>query len=82
MKTQTIHNPIGAPITAAAEIAAKVGNMKALGVDPPYYITIHIKEMNGIKDYVGEKTSAAKKAGDEILDQLLRATYSSTSAAV
>lgn len=29
-------------ITAAAEIAAKVGNMKALGVDPPYYILIHI----------------------------------------
>ena len=68
--------------SAAGKDAKKTSDSIATGGTKHNYITIHIKEMNGIKDYVGEKTSAAKKAGDEILDQLLRATYSSTSAAV
>ena len=45
------------------------------------YITLNIRELIGIQNYSGSKGSATIKMGEEILDELLRATASATTAA-
>lgn len=64
----------------AGKDAKKTSDSIATGGTKHNYITIQIKEMIGIKEYDGGRSSAAQKAGDEILDQLLRGTYSAISA--
>ena len=54
------------------------GNMKknnesvATGGTKHNYITITIKELNGLKDVVVSGKDAATKAGTEVADELLR----------
>ncbi|QDP85194.1 phage tail tape measure protein [Chryseobacterium sp. SNU WT5] len=45
------------------------------------YVTLHIKELIGIQNYAGSTGSAVRKAGEEVLDELLRITASATTAA-
>ncbi|MBB5334477.1 phage tail tape measure protein [Chryseobacterium koreense] len=45
------------------------------------YVTLNIRELIGIKEYAGSAGAAVKKAGEEIMDEILRATASATTAA-
>ncbi|MCC2590361.1 tape measure protein [Chryseobacterium sp. MFBS3-17] len=45
------------------------------------YITLHIKDLIGIQNYNGTRDSVSQKAGESVLDQLLRITASATTAA-
>lgn len=90
--TAGIATPVGIPGanakgggTTGAGDAAKADGKKtsdsiATGGTKHNYVTISIKELIGINNYDGAKSSVAQKAGDEVLDQLLRATYSAISA--
>lgn len=82
--------PVGIPGAAASgsggdsasseakEKGKKTADSIATGGTKHNYIAITIKEMNGIRDYLGAKSEAAKKAGQEVLDELLRATAMAT----
>lgn len=59
----------------------KTSDTIATGGTKHNYITINIQEQIGIKSYTGSASSAASTAGIEILDNLLRATASATTAA-
>ncbi len=59
----------------------KTADSIATGGTKHNYITITIKEMNGIKEYLGSKSDSAKTAGREVLDELLRVTAMATTAA-
>ncbi len=83
--TSGIATPVGIPgsdlkggATGAGEKAKKdaksTSDSIATGGTKHNYITISIKELIGINNYDGSKSSAADKAGEEILDQLLRTT--------
>ena len=54
----------------------------ATGGQKHNYITLHIKEMFGIQNYNGTPGSAADKAGESVLDQVLRALASATTAGI
>lgn len=54
----------------------------ATGGQKHNYITLHIKEMFGIQNYNGTPGSAADKAGESVLDQVLRAMASATTAGI
>lgn len=60
--------------------AAKTNEAIATGGTKHNYITIHLREMIGIRHYNGSKDAASQKAGEEILDSLLRLTASATTA--
>lgn len=45
------------------------------------YVTLNIKELIGIQNYAGSKSATASELGDQILDTILRATASATTAA-
>lgn len=66
---------------SAKEKAKKTSESIATGGTKHNYITLNIKELVGIQNYAGSAGSAVKKAGEEILDELLRATASATTAA-
>ena len=91
--TSGIATPVGIPgsdakggggSTGAGDKAKKDGKSTsdsiATGGTKHNYITIQIKELIGIQRYDGSKSAAATKAGEEVLDQLLRSTYSAISA--
>ena len=58
----------------------KTSDSIATGGTKHNYITLDIRELIGIKNYDGAKSSAAQKAGLEVLDELIRATASATTA--
>lgn len=66
----------------AKKEAKKTNDSIATGGTKHQYITIHVKEMNGIHTYQGSASSAKTKAGEEILDELLRALGSAQTAAI
>lgn len=90
--TSGIAKPVGIPgsdakgggTTGAGDKAKKDGKSTsdsiATGGTKHNYLTISIKELIGINNYDGSKSAAATKAGEEVLDQLLRSTYSAISA--
>lgn len=53
----------------------------ATGGQKHNYITLNIRELIGIQNYSGSQGSAIKKAGEEMMDELLRITASATTAA-
>lgn len=63
------------------ERGKKTAESIATGGTKHNYITLNIKELIGIQNYAGSKDSTAKKAGEEILDEILRLTASATTAA-
>lgn len=71
----------GSDADDAKSEAKKTNESIATGGTKHNYVTIHVKEMNGIREFVGSVSSGAKKAGEEILDELLRITASATTAA-
>lgn len=64
----------------AKKDAKKTSDSIATGGTKHNYITIDIKELIGIKGYQGSQSSAAQKAGEEVLDQILRSTASAITA--
>ncbi|PWN62309.1 phage tail tape measure protein [Chryseobacterium oncorhynchi] len=94
-KKSGIEAPVGIPGTGgtggtggkgdgddeAKKKAKKTSDTIATGGTKHNYITIHIQEQIGIKGYNGSQSSAATTAGQQILDELLRATASATTAA-
>lgn len=58
----------------------KTADSIATGGTKHNYIKIDIREMNGIKQFSGSNSDAAKKAGEEILDELLRVTSTAITA--
>lgn len=70
----------GSDADDAKSEAKKTNESIATGGTKHNYVTIHVKEMNGIREFVGSVSSGAKKAGEEILDELLRITASATTA--
>lgn len=77
--------PAGKPPGAADDDTKKKGKKTsdtiATGGTKHNYITINIQEQIGIKSYSGSASSAASTAGTEVLDSILRATASATTAA-
>lgn len=67
--------------TGAKEKGKKIADSIATGGSKHNYITLNIKELVGIQNYSGSKDSASRKMGEEILDELLRATSSAVTAA-
>lgn len=71
---------VAGPVGGGADDAKKKGKKKsdsiATGGTKHNYIKIDIRELIGIKGYNGSKSSAADKAGTEVLDVLLRTTES------
>ncbi|ROH98410.1 phage tail tape measure protein [Chryseobacterium sp. G0240] len=65
----------------AKKKAKKTSDTIATGGTKHNYITINIQEQIGIKSYNGSQSSAASTAGTQILDEILRATASATTAA-
>ncbi|QHN66090.1 phage tail tape measure protein [Bergeyella cardium] len=61
--------------------AKKINDSIATGGTKHNYITLHIKEVIGIQSYTGSKDSVTEKAGQEVLDELLRITASAITAA-
>ena len=53
----------------------------ATGGQKHNYITLNIRELIGIQNYSGSQSSASRKAGEEMMDELLRITASATAAA-
>lgn len=66
---------------SAKEKAKKTSESIATGGTKHNYITLNIKELIGIREYAGSAGSAIQKVSEEILDGLLRATASATTAA-
>ncbi|OAH73578.1 hypothetical protein AXA65_07520 [Chryseobacterium sp. FP211-J200] len=66
----------------AGKEAKKTSDSIATGGTKHNYITIQVKEMNGIKQYVGSSSDATKKVGQELLDELLRLTGTAITAGV
>lgn len=64
----------------AKDKAKKTADSIATGGTKHNYITIDIRELIGIKNYQGSQSSAAQKAGEEILDEILRSTASAITA--
>ena len=71
----------GADGDEAKKKGKKTSDSIATGGTKHNYITINIQEQIGIKSYSGSASSAASTAGMEVLDNLLRATASATTAA-
>ncbi len=65
---QSIKDPFG----ASKDKAEKSNTATATGGTKHNYITISIKELNGLKDVVISGKDAATKAGSEVADELLR----------
>ncbi len=61
--------------------AKKTNTAIATGGTKHNYITINLRELIGIQNYNGSKDSVANKAGEEIMDSLLRIVASATTAA-
>lgn len=93
-KNKGIEAPVGIPGTGgvggkrgagadddAKKKAKKTSDTIATGGTKHNYITINIQEQIGIKGYNGSQNSAAIVAGQQILDEILRATASATTAA-
>lgn len=64
------------------EKGKKTNESIATGGTKHNYVTLNIKELIGIQHYAGSQGSATRKLGEEILDEILRATASATTAAV
>lgn len=62
----------GAGGTQSDESMKKSNQAVATGGTKHNYITITIKELNGLKDVVVSGTDAAQKAGSQVADELLR----------
>lgn len=89
-----IANPAGIPgsdlagsgsSAAGKDKATKAAGKKntesiATGGTKHNYITLNIKELIGIQNYAGSAGSSISKAGEGVLDELLRATASATTA--
>lgn len=75
----------GAGGSSSADEAKKKGKKTtdsiATGGTKNTTITIQVKDMIGIQNYSGSPSSASSKAGQEILDELLRAMGSASTAA-
>ncbi|WP_447951323.1 phage tail tape measure protein [Chryseobacterium koreense] len=95
-KTADVNSGIVAPVTIpgtdpngggkssgkdAKEKGKKTSESIATGGTKHNYVTFNIRELIGIKEYAGSAGAAVKKAGEEILDEILRATASATTAA-
>lgn len=63
------------------ETGKKINESIATGGTKSTNITLNIRELIGIQNYSGSKDSTAAKAGEEILDEILRLTASATTAA-
>lgn len=66
---------------SAKKEGKKTNEAIATGGTKHNYITLQIKELIGIQNYAGSKNATAEKAGQEVLDELLRVTASATTAA-
>ena len=73
---QSIKDPFG----ASKGKAEKSNTATATGGTKHNYITISIKELNGLKDVVISGKDAATKAGSEVADELLRVLAMATTA--
>lgn len=93
--TAGIATPVGIPgsdsksggvVTGVGEKAKKEGkgtsDSIASGGTKHNYITIKINEMNGIKQLNGLRSDTTSKVGEEILDELLRATNMAITAGI
>lgn len=65
----------------AGESGKKINESIATGGTKSTNIVLNIKELIGIQNYSGTKDSASAKAGEEIMDEILRLTASATTAA-
>lgn len=73
---QSMKDPFG----ASKDKAEKSNTATATGGTKHNYITITIKELNGLKDVVISGKDAAQKAGSEVADELLRVLAMATTA--
>jgi len=73
---QSIKDPFG----GSKDKAEKSNTATATGGTKHNYITISIKELNGLKDVVISGKDAATKAGSEVADELLRVLAMATTA--
>jgi TP901 family phage tail tape measure protein len=65
-------NAAGGGSGETAAEGKKANEAVATGGTKHNYITIHIKELNGLKDVMVSTKEAANKAGSEVADELLR----------
>jgi len=73
---QGVKNPFG----GSKEKTEKSNTATATGGTKHNYITISIKEINGLKDVIVSSKEAATKAGSEVADELLRILAMATTA--
>lgn len=71
----------GAANAETKEQGKKTTESIATGGTKHNYITLNIRELIGIQNYSGSASSATLKMSEEVLDELLRATASATTAA-
>lgn len=62
------------------EKAMQTANAIATGGTKHNYITISIKELNGVKNYQGERSQTVQTIGQQVLDELLRVTAMASTA--
>lgn len=70
----------GGGSSANKDEAKKTNESIATGGTKHNYITLNFKDLIGIQNYSGSQNSASEKAGQEVLDQLLRYTASAITA--
>ena len=71
---------VGGGGSSNADEAKKTNESIATGGTKHNYITLNFKDLIGIQNYSGSKDSASQKAGEEVIDQLLRYTASAITA--
>lgn len=71
---------IGDEESALGKTGKKTAESIATGGTKHNYITLNFKDLIGIQNYSGSQNSASEKAGQEVLDQLLRYTASAITA--
>src|SRR5690606_23780372 len=65
---------IGDEESALGKTGKKTAESIATGGTKHNYITLNFKDLIGIQNYSGSRDSVAQKAGEEVIDQLLRYT--------